>query len=109
VREARWRTRLCGMLLYELKCVRKHLIINEIVVEAGGVELSNVLTARKLLILGTPTTARKAQLPNPLYVIVRKCFSLRRRQTPYSRPQLVSHRFGQLQREKLELTTTEKL
>ena len=37
-------------------------------VEAAGVELIRVLTTRKLLILGTATTARKAPLPNPLYV-----------------------------------------
>jgi hypothetical protein len=34
----------------------------------GGVELSSVLTARKLLIPGTATTAKKASLPDPLYV-----------------------------------------
>jgi hypothetical protein len=38
VREARRRTRLCGILLHELKPVCKQLIINEIVVEATGVE-----------------------------------------------------------------------
>ena len=43
------------------------LIINEIVVEATGVELVTMLTARKLLILGT---AKKAPLPNPLYVLL---------------------------------------
>ena len=37
-------------------------------VEAAGVELSCVLTARKLLIPGTATPAKKAPLPDPLYV-----------------------------------------
>ena len=35
----------------KLKVVSKQLIINEILVEATGVELIRVLTARKLLIL----------------------------------------------------------
>ena len=48
------------------------MIINEILVEATGVELFSVLTARKLLILGTATTAQKASLPNPLYVYCTK-------------------------------------
>jgi hypothetical protein len=48
------------------------LIINEIVVEATGVELFRVLIASKLLILGTARTARKAPLPNPLYVYCTK-------------------------------------
>jgi hypothetical protein len=50
----------------KLKSVSKKLIMNEILVEATGVELSNVLTPRKLLILGTVTTAKKAPLPDPL-------------------------------------------
>jgi hypothetical protein len=45
-------------------------------VEAAGVELSSVLTARKLLILGTATTAEKAPLPDPLYVYCTKILSL---------------------------------
>ena len=36
--------------------------------EAAGVDLFGVLTARKLLILGSATTAKKAPLPDPLYV-----------------------------------------
>jgi hypothetical protein len=36
------------------------LVILEIVVEAAGVELFRVLTARKLLILGTATASKKA-------------------------------------------------
>jgi hypothetical protein len=45
-------------------------------VEAAGVELSSMLTARKLLILGTATTAKKAPLPDPLYVYCTKILSL---------------------------------
>jgi hypothetical protein len=56
----------------KLKYVSKRLIINEIVVEAAGVELFSVLTARKLLILATATTAKKAPLPDPLYVYCTK-------------------------------------
>jgi hypothetical protein len=41
-------------------------------VEAAGVELFSVLTTRKLLILGTARTAKKAPLPNPLYVYCTK-------------------------------------
>jgi len=37
----------------KLKCVSKQLIINEMLVEAAGVELSRELRTRKLLILGT--------------------------------------------------------
>jgi hypothetical protein len=39
--------------------------------EAGG-ELITMLTARKLLIPGTATTAKKAPLPDPLYVYCTK-------------------------------------
>ena len=42
------------------------------VVEATGVELFRVLTARKLLILQTATTAKRASLPDPLYVYCTK-------------------------------------
>jgi hypothetical protein len=41
-------------------------------VEATGVELITMLTAPKLLILGTARTAKKASLPNPLYVYCTK-------------------------------------
>src|SRR5579864_1593264 len=51
---------------YNVVC--KQLIINEILVEATGVELFSVLTAHKLLILGTARTAKKAPFPDPLYV-----------------------------------------
>ena len=40
--------------------------------EATGVELIRVLRTRKLLILGTATTAKKAPLPDPLYVYCTK-------------------------------------
>jgi hypothetical protein len=36
-------------------------------VKAAGVELSGVLTVRKLMILGSATTAKKAPLPDSLY------------------------------------------
>jgi hypothetical protein len=45
------------------------------VVEAAGVELIRVLTARNLLILGTATTAKNAPLPDPLYVYCTTIFS----------------------------------
>ena len=48
----------------------------EYLVEAAGVELSSMLTARKLLILGTATTAKKARLPDPLYVYCTKMLLL---------------------------------
>src|ERR1700677_4532737 len=56
----------------KLKCVSKLLIIKEIVVEATGVELFSVLITRKLLISGSATTAKKAPLPDPLYVYCTK-------------------------------------
>jgi hypothetical protein len=52
----------------KLKCVCKQLIINKLLVEATGVELFSLLITRKLLIPGTATTAKKAPLPDPLYV-----------------------------------------
>ena len=54
---------------------RKLLIISEMLVEVTGVELFNVLAARNLLIPGTATTAKKAPLPDPLYVYCTKCFA----------------------------------
>ena len=48
------------------------MIINEILVEATGVGLFGVLTARKLLILATATPAKKTPLPDPLYVYCTK-------------------------------------
>jgi hypothetical protein len=44
-------------------------------VEAAGVELFSVLTARKLLILRMARGAKKAPLPIPLYVYCTKIFS----------------------------------
>jgi hypothetical protein len=41
-------------------------------VEAAGVELITMLTTRNLLILGSATTAKKAPLPDPLYVYCTK-------------------------------------
>jgi hypothetical protein len=45
-------------------------------VEAAGVELITILITRNLLILGTATTAKKAPLPDPLYVYCTKMLSL---------------------------------
>ena len=53
-------------------------------VEAAGVELFSVLITRNLLILGTATTAKKAPLPDPLYVYCTKMLSLRVRQTAHN-------------------------
>jgi hypothetical protein len=51
------------------------LIQKEILAEASGVEPISALTTRKLLILGTATTAKKAPLPDPLYVYCTKILS----------------------------------
>ena len=51
------------------------MITNGIVVEAAGVELFRVLITRNLLIPGTATTAKKAPLPDPLYVYCTKMLS----------------------------------
>jgi hypothetical protein len=56
----------------KLRVVCNKLIIKAILVEATGVELFRVLTARKLLILETATTAKKAPWPDPLYVYCTK-------------------------------------
>jgi hypothetical protein len=63
-------------LLYDCFCSCNALIIKEMLVEAAGVELSSVLTARKLLIPRTATTGKKASLPDPLYVYCTKILSL---------------------------------
>jgi len=55
-----------------IKIVRNLSIKSEILVEAAGVELSGVLRIRKLLIPGTATKAKKAPLPDPLYVYCTK-------------------------------------
>ena len=49
-----------------------NLLITKGMVEAAGVELFGVLITRKLLILGIATTAKKAPLPDPLYVYCTK-------------------------------------
>jgi hypothetical protein len=59
----------------ELNCACNILIISKIVVEATGVELITMLIAPKLLIPGSATTAKKASLPNPLYVYCTKMLS----------------------------------
>jgi hypothetical protein len=63
-------------------------------VEAAGVELFRVLITRNLLILGIATTAKKAPLPDPLYVIVRKCFHAGGLLTHIA--SVVSHRVAQV-------------
>jgi len=60
------------------------MIISEILVEAAGVELFTTLTARKLLISRTATTAKKAPLPDPLYVYCTKMLSLLSPADPHS-------------------------
>jgi hypothetical protein len=62
---------LAELYCTKLKYLGKLMIINKILAEATGVELIT-LTARKLLIPGTATTAKKAPLPNPLYVCCTK-------------------------------------
>jgi len=51
------------------------MLVWRVLVEAAGVELFSVLTARKLLILGRARGAKKAPLPIPLYVYCTKIFS----------------------------------
>jgi hypothetical protein len=58
--------------LYGIFIACKLLMVNGILVEAEGVELSSVLTARKLLIPRAATTAKKAPLSDPLYVYCTK-------------------------------------
>ena len=61
------------------------LIIHNLgMVEAAGVELSGVLITRKLLIPGMATTAKKAPLPDPLYVHCAKLFCTGIPQTSHS-------------------------
>jgi hypothetical protein len=81
----------------KLKCVCKLFKINEILVEATGVELMTMLTARKLLILGTATTAKKTPLPDPLYVYCTKNpFRSGVQRTALA--DAVSHRFSEMDR-----------
>jgi hypothetical protein len=58
------------------------------VVEAAGVKRFRVLTARKLLILGTATMAKKAPLPDPFYVYCTKIISAWSRADTKQPPQL---------------------
>ena len=51
------------------------IFLRKSVVEAAGVELIRVLTARKLLILRMARGAKKAPLPIPLYVYCTKILS----------------------------------
>ena len=55
--------------------------------EATGVELITVLIARKLLIPGSATTAKKAPLPNPLYVYCTKMLFALESRRPTQPPQ----------------------
>jgi hypothetical protein len=72
------------------------LITSEVVVEAAGVELFRLLITRNLLILGTATTAKKASLPNPLYVYCTKMlFAL---ESNRHMAATVSHRFSEMDR-----------
>ena len=68
-------------------------------VEAAGVELITMLTARKLLIPGSATRAKTAPLPDPLYVYCTKnTFRYGDPLTPYR--DTVSHGFAAMEREK---------
>jgi hypothetical protein len=49
-------------------------VVSQIVAASEEVELFKVLITRNLLILGTATTAKKAPLPDPLYVYCTKRF-----------------------------------
>jgi hypothetical protein len=71
-------------------------------VEAAGVELFGVLITRKLLILGIATTAKKAPLPDPLYVYCTKMlFALESNR--HHMAATVSHRFSEMNRKSSEL------
>ncbi len=62
--------------------------------EAAGVELITPLKARKLLILGSATRAKKAPLPDPLYVYCTKILSSETCRTPMARtvyPRILSN------------------
>jgi len=64
-------------------------------VEAAGVELFRVLITRNLLIPGIATTAKKAPLPDPLYVYCTKIpFALESNKTCMA--PTVSHRFSEM-------------
>jgi hypothetical protein len=101
VREARRRAAWAERYCTKLKWVSKQLIINEILVEAAGVQLFRVLITRNLLIPGSPTTAKKAPLPDPLYVYCTKILSLW--SSAETTMATVSHRFDELDRERTML------
>jgi len=66
-------------------------------VEAAGVELSSVLRTHKLLILGTARSAKKAPLPDPLYVYcTKRLFALESNR--HDMAATVSHRFSEMDR-----------
>src|SRR6266436_4623445 len=71
----------------------------EYLVEAERVELSSMLTARKLLILGTATTAKKAPLPDSLYGLLYEN-ALALEFCRHDTLATVSHRFVEPDREK---------
>ena len=75
------------------------MIVKEIVVEAAGVELFGVLITRNLLILGIATTAKKAPLPDPLYVYCTKML-LALESPRHHIATKVSHTFADMDREK---------
>jgi len=70
-------------------------------VEATGVELFSVLITRKLLIPGTATTAKKAPLPDPLYVYCTKLFFALEPNRQHIAAR-VSHRLSQMDRKSTE-------
>jgi hypothetical protein len=69
--------------------------MKEIVVEAAGVELFSALITRKLLIPGPATTAKKAPLPDPLYVYCTKMLFALESNTQHMAA-TVSHRFSEI-------------
>jgi hypothetical protein len=85
-------------------CACNVLITNEILVEATGVELFRVLITRNLLILGTATTAKKAPLPDPLYVYCTKMLVALEFHRHYTAT-TVLHRFAGTDREEHPAST----
>src|SRR5713226_8964071 len=80
-----------------LKVVSKPLIINEIVVEATGVELFRVLITRNLLILGTATTAKKGPIARSIArLLYENVFALESNRHHIAAT--VSHRFSGMDR-----------
>ena len=73
------------------------MIIIEILVEAAGVEPFGVLITRKLLILGIAKTAKKAPLPDPLYVYCTKML-FAPESNRHHMAATVSHRFSGMDR-----------